>query len=103
MNHKQNEFISLERGKFKVTSDLTFSQVGEIWHQAKKPLIESDEKILDIDIASAHNLDSSGIALLVAWARWSHCNNKTLTFSNASEKVRKLVEINKLQDVLVFN
>ena len=103
MSLNQNEFISLEPGKFKVTSDLTFSSVSKVWNQAMKPLVETEEKTLEIDIASAHNLDSSGLALLVAWTRWSHCNNKTLTFCNASEKVKKLVEINKLQDVLLFN
>ena len=100
MNSKQSEFQRLDRGKFKVTGDLTFSSVTAIWNQAIKLLPGLEEERLDIDIGSAHELDSGGLALLVAWSRWAYCNQKELIFSNASNQVRKLIKINKLQDLL---
>ena len=60
------------------------------------------EESLEIDIGAAQKFDSGGLALLVAWSRWAHCNKKDLIFRNATEKAQKLIEINKLQDVLTL-
>ncbi len=100
MNSQQSEFQRLDRSKFKVTGDLTFSSVTAIWNQATKLLPDLEEDSFDIDIGSAQKLDSGGLALLVAWSRWAHCNKKQLLFSNASDKARILIETNKLQDLL---
>lgn len=59
-----------------------------------------EETGFEIDIGAAQELDSSGFALLAAWSCWAHCNKKELNFSNASSKVHRLIEINKLQDLL---
>ena len=98
--NNQSEFQRIDRGKFKVTGDLTFSSVTSVWDQAIKLLPGLEEQSLDIDIGSASELDSGGLALLVAWSRWAYCNKKELFFSNASSKARKLIETNKLQDLL---
>ena len=94
------EFKSIEPGRFSVSGDLTFASVPMIWEKARKVLLDVYEENVEIDIGSAQNFDSSGLALLVAWSRWAHCNNKTLTFINVTKKANKLIEINKLQDVL---
>lgn len=98
--NQQSKFLRIDRDKFKVTGDLTFASVSSIWNQAVKVLPGIEEQSLEIDIGSAHELDSGGVALLVAWARWAYCNKKELFFSNASSKARKLIETNKLQDLL---
>ena len=100
MSSNQSEFKCVDRGKFEVTGDLTFISVTPIWNQARKVLRGIEEENLDIDIGSTKELDSGGLALLVAWSRWAHCNNKKIIFRNASEQARKLVEINKLNDIL---
>jgi len=100
MSSNQSEFKSVDRGKFEVTGDLTFISVTPIWNQAKKVLRGIEEENLEIDIGSTKELDSGGLALLVAWSRWAHCNNKKIIFHNASDQARKLVEINKLNDIL---
>lgn len=94
------DFKYIEPGRFTVTGDLTFSSVPRVWDQARKSLLDVHEESLEIDISAAHNFDSGGLALLVAWSRWAHCNDKELIFRNASEKAQKLIEINKLKDVL---
>jgi len=95
-----SDFKYLEPGRFTVTGDLTFASVPEIWNQARKSLLDVLEDSLEIDIGAAQKFDSSGLALMVAWSRWAHCNKKDLVFCNASEKAQKLIQINKLQDVL---
>lgn len=95
-----SDFKYIEPGRFMVTGDLTFVSVPEVWNQARKSLLDVLEESLEIDISAAQNFDSGGLALLVAWSRWAHCNKKNLIFRNATEKAKKLIQINKLQDVL---
>ncbi len=95
-----SDFKYIQPGRFSVTGDLTFASVPEIWKQATKALLDVFEDSLEIDISAAQKFDSGGLALLVAWSRWAHCNKKQLVFRNASEKAKKLVQINKLQEVL---
>ena len=102
MKFNQSDFQCIGRGNYKVTGDLTFNSVASVWDKAKTLLPGLEEKNLTIDIGAANELDSGGLALLVAWSRWAHCNKKDLIFSNASSQVRKLAEINKLQDLLKF-
>jgi phospholipid transport system transporter-binding protein len=100
MSEVKYDFQYIEPGRFSVSGDLTFSSVPEVWKQAKKALLDVLEDQIEIDIAAAQEFDSGGLALLVAWSRWAHCNKKQLVFRNASQKAQKLIHINKLQDVL---
>ncbi len=95
-----SDFKYLEPGRFEVTGDLTFVSVPEVWKQARKSLLDVFEESLEIDIGAAQKFDSGGLALLVAWSRWAHCNKKNLVFRNATEQAKKLIQINKLQDML---
>jgi len=95
-----SDFQYIEPGRFTVTGDLTFASVPQVWDQARKSLLDVHEDSLEIDIGAAHKFDSGGLALLVAWSRWAHCNKKDLVFRNVTEKAQKLIEINKLKDVL---
>ena len=96
-------FSHIEPGSFKLSGDLTFTSVPEVWDLARKMLLDVYEENVEIDIGSVEKFDSSGLALLVAWARWAHCNNKELKYRNVTEKTNKLIEINKLQDLLKTN
>ena len=96
----QVEFKTVDYGTYKVTGNLTFSTVSTIWEAAKDLLPTLEQENIQIDIGAAKEIDSGGLALLIAWTRWAHCNNKSLNFHNASEKVKKLIAINKLQDVV---
>ena len=94
------EFKHIQPGQFSVSGDLTFNNVPKVWEQARKMLIDVYEEDVEIDIASVDRIDSSGIALFVAWSRWAYCNKKQLTFKNSNQRTSKLVEINKLHSVL---
>ncbi len=96
-----SDFQYIEPGRFTVTGDMTFSSVPDVWKQARRALLDVLEDRLEIDIGAAQNFDSGGLALMVAWSRWAHCNNKNLVFCNVTNKAQKLIQINKLQDVLI--
>lgn len=96
----QAEFKTIDYGKYKVTGNLTFSTAALIWADAKVLLPKLEQKDIQIDISAVKEIDSGGLALLIAWSRWAFCNNKSLNFLNASEKAKQLIEINKLQSVL---
>ncbi len=98
-----SEFQTIQPGQFRVSGELTFDSVPDVWQQARKMLLDVYEDEVEIDIASVSTFDSSGIALMVAWSRWAHCNNKKLTFKNPNQQAYKLIEINKLHDVLKLN
>ena len=95
-----SEFKNIEPGRFSVEGDLTFNSVPEVWEQARKALLDVHEEEVEIDIGATKKFDSSGLALMVAWSRWAHCNHKELTFSNLTNKAQKLIEINKLQNLI---
>ena len=95
-----SEFKHIKPGQFSVSGDLTFNKVPKVWEQARKMLVDVYEENVEIDIASVDRIDSSGIALFVAWSRWAYCNKKQLTFKNPDQRAQKLVEINKLHNVL---
>ncbi len=95
-----SEFKPIEPGRFSLSGDLTFASVPMVWEQARKMLLDVYEDEVEIDIGATQKFDSSGLALLVAWSRWAHCNKKVLTFRNPTERAYKLIEINKLQDIL---
>jgi len=95
-----SDFQYIKPGHFAVSGDLTFTSVPEVWKIARKSLLDVFEDRLQIDIGAAEKFDSSGLALMVAWTRWAHCNKKDLVFHNVTKKARKLIEINKLEDVL---
>jgi len=94
------EFKTIESGKYEITGNLTFATAALYWETAKTLLPDLEQDSIQIDISAVKEIDSGGLALLVAWSRWAHCNNKELDFLNASEKAKKLIAINKLQDVL---
>ena len=98
-----SEFNHIQPGQFSVSGDLTFADVPKVWERARKMLLDVYEENVEIDIALVDKIDSSGIALLVAWSRWAHCNNKQIVFKNPNQRVNNLVEINKLGNVLNLN
>ncbi|MEJ2114721.1 MAG: STAS domain-containing protein [Gammaproteobacteria bacterium] len=96
-----SNFQYIEPGRFTVTGDMTFSSVPTVWKQARRLLLDVLEDRLEIDIGAAQKFDSGGLALMVAWSRWAHCNNKNLVFRNVTKKAQKLIQINKLEDILI--
>ena len=91
------ELQSLGNGQFRVSSDLTTSTVPELWAQSKKlfPPIETDD--IKIDVSNVVQVDSGGLALLVAWSRWANFRNKQFSLLGKSDQLTVLIENNQLE------
>jgi len=92
-----NELQSLGKGTFRVSSDLTVETVPELWAQSKNlfPPIESSS--ISIDVSNVIQVDSGGLALLVAWARWANFRDKNFALQGESEQLAILIENNQLE------
>ena len=58
------------------------------------------EKHIRIDLSAVEKIDASGLGLLVELQLWARQVRRTLTLTNLSEDVLRLVNMTKLDDTL---
>ncbi len=92
-----NELKSLGEGNFRVSSDLTTVTVPELWAKSKKLFPLTDASSISIDVGNVVQVDSGGLALLVAWARWANLRDKKFALQGRSEQLAVLIENNQLE------
>jgi ABC-type transporter Mla MlaB component len=92
-----NELQSLGEGTFRVTSDLTTETVPDLWAQSKKLFPPTDASSINIDVSNVVQVDSGGLALLVAWARWANFRDKKFALHGKSDQLAVLIENNQLE------
>ena len=84
-------------GHFSVDSDLTVDTVPELWVQSKKLFPSASAAVISIDVSQVTHVDSGGLALLVAWARWANFRNKQFKVQGHNNKLAVLIENNHLE------
>lgn len=92
-----NELQSLGEGNFRVSSDLTTETVPELWAQSKKLFPPTEALSICIDVSNVVHVDSGGLALLVAWARWANFKDKKFALQGKSEQLAVLIDNNQLE------
>lgn len=92
-----NELQSLGDGNFRVSSDLTMTTVPELWAQSRKMFPPTEASAISIDVSNVGHIDSGGLALLVAWARWANFRDKQFKLHGSTEKLAVLIENNQLE------
>jgi ABC-type transporter Mla MlaB component len=92
-----NELQSLGAGTFRVTSDLTTETVPDLWAQSKKLFPSTEASSINIDVSNVVQVDSGGLALLVAWARWANFQDKKFALHGKSDQLAVLIENNQLE------
>ncbi len=58
------------------------------------------EKAIHVDLSAIDRIDASGLGLLVELQAWARENGRTLSLTNLSEEVWRLVILTKLYDTL---
>ena len=91
------ELQSLGEGNFRVSSDLTMATVPELWAQSRKIFPPIEASVISIDVGNVVQVDSGGLALLVAWARWANFRDKQFKLHGSSDKLSVLIENNQLE------
>lgn len=92
-----NELQSLGEGTFRVESDLTIQTVPGLWAQSLKLFPPIQASSISIDVSHVAKVDSGGLALLVAWARWANFKDKKFSLQGESDKIAVLIENNQLE------
>ncbi len=91
------ELQSLGNGNFRVSSDLTVSTVPALWAQSRKAFPPTQASTISVDVSNVNQVDSGGLALLVAWARWANCRDKQFNLQGSPDKLAVLIENNQLE------
>ncbi|MEM8844100.1 MAG: STAS domain-containing protein [Pseudomonadota bacterium] len=91
------ELQNLSDGNFRVSSDLTTSTAPALWAQSKKLFPPTQANAITMDISQVVNVDSGGLALLVAWARWANFQKKKFQLQGVPQKLDVLIHNNSLE------
>ena len=94
---------SLGSGIFRVGSELTVNTVPELWSQSRKLFPPTESTSIKIDVSNVLQVDSGGLALLVAWSRWANFREKKFSLRGASKQLAALIENNHLEKLLFFS
>jgi ABC-type transporter Mla MlaB component len=92
-----NELQSLGDGTFRISSDLTTETAPDLWAQSKKLFPPINASSISIDVSNVAHVDSGGLALLVAWARWANFRDKKFALQGKSDQLAVLIENNQLE------
>ena len=87
-------------GTFIIRDDITVDTVPGLWDQSRKMFPPNVASNITINVSDVKDVDSSGVALLVAWSRWAACNDKTFSLAGSSSKLTSLIENNNLEKIL---
>lgn len=97
--------IQLER-----ESEAVYRLAGELTHDSVAQFAEQNPLLgmpsggdLSIDLSGVSRSDSSGLALLISWAREAKQQNTVLSFAQVPEKMKSLAKVSGLDAVLVLN
>lgn len=71
------------RNRFRVQGDLTFETVPDLWRRAPSLFAGMTGDTLTIDLTAVRRVDSGGLALLVAWARWARQRHVRVRFTRS--------------------
>ena len=91
------ELQNLGDGNFRVSSDITTVTAPELWAQSKKLFPPTQATAISIDVSHVVQVDSGGLALLVAWARWANFKDKQFSLQGKSDQLAVLIENNQLE------
>ena len=98
-----SELQSLGNGVFRVGSELTTESAPALWAQSRKLFPPTESSTIKIDVNNVLQVDSGGLALLVAWSRWANFREKKFCLGGSSKQLLTLIENNHLEKLLYFS
>lgn len=94
------EIVNAEAGQVhKLTGDMTFVTVPQLWHQTAAMLAGSEKLI--IDLSGVTRTDSAALALLVGWMRQARRARKPIEFHHLPEKLLATARVAGVEAILV--
>ena len=92
-----------EAGRYRVRGDMSFETVSGLWEQSQRLFANAGRNGLQIDLGDVQVLDSSGIALLIAWKQYAQNHAQPFTLTHVPLKLVKLVKVNNLAKLFDLN
>lgn len=89
--------IRREDGRIVLSGPVTLANVAQVLEEGRRHLAEG---IGTVDLAQVTELDSSALALLLAWLREAKAAGRTIVFANLPESLQTIARLYGVQDLL---
>ena len=89
--------IRREDARIVLSGPLTLANVAQVLEEGRRHLAEG---AATVDLAEVNELDSSALALLLAWLREAKAAGRALAFTNLPESLQTIARLYGVQDLL---
>jgi phospholipid transport system transporter-binding protein len=89
--------IRVENGSMHISGALTLANVSQVLEEGRRHLADG---VTTVDLAEVSELDSSALALLLAWLREAKARQKSLAFAHLPESLQTIARLYGVQDLL---
>ena len=89
--------IRREDRRIVLSGPVTLANVAQVLEEGRRHLAEG---AATVDLAEVSELDSSALALLLAWLREAKAAGRTIGFANLPESLRTIARLYGVQDLL---
>jgi phospholipid transport system transporter-binding protein len=89
--------IRREDGRIVLSGPVTLANVAQVLEEGRRHLAEG---AVTVDLAEVSELDSSALALLLAWLREAKAAGRALAFTNLPESLQTIARLYGVQDLL---
>jgi phospholipid transport system transporter-binding protein len=92
-------FEAVGAGSFRVSGDLDFARVPDIWEISHRAL-DAGGGDLSIDLGGVTRVDSAALALVVEWLAVAAARGRVLRIVGAPDKLMALARISEIEGLL---
>lgn len=85
-------------GRFSIQGPLVFETADSLWRRSGSQF--EAYKSVRIDFSQVDDVDSSAVAVLLAWCRLSKRNKKTIEFHAVPDSLKSIIEISDLNEII---
>jgi len=89
--------IRREAGRMLLSGPVKLGNVAQLLEEGRQHLAEG---VLTVDLGEVTELDSSALALLLAWLREAKAAGRTIAFANLPEALRTIARLYGVEDLL---
>jgi phospholipid transport system transporter-binding protein len=89
--------IRREEGRIVLSGPLTLANVAQVLEEGRRHLADG---AATVDLAEVSELDSSALALLLAWMREAKTAGRAIAFANLPESLQTIARLYGVQDLL---
>ena len=89
--------IRREEGRIVLSGPLTLANVAQVLEEGRRHLADG---AAIVDLAEVSELDSSALALLLAWMREAKAAGRAIAFANLPESLQTIARLYGVQDLL---